>query len=41
MPSKPKPLPTWQIYIAQTKAKPLGTIEAAGPDAAIAAVLMT
>jgi hypothetical protein len=31
------PLPTCQIYIAQAKAKPLGTVEAPDADAAIEA----
>jgi hypothetical protein len=37
MPSKPKPLPTRQIYLAQAKAKPLGTVEAADAEKAIEA----
>jgi len=35
MPRKPKPLPTWEIYIARAKAKHLGSVEAADADAAI------
>jgi hypothetical protein len=35
MPRKPKPLPTWEIYIARAKAALLGTVEAADADAAI------
>jgi hypothetical protein len=35
MPSKPMPLPTWQIFIARSKGVPLGTIEAPDADAAI------
>jgi len=37
MPRKPKPLPTWEIYIARAKAKHLGSVEAADADAAIEA----
>jgi hypothetical protein len=37
MPRTPKPLPTWEIYIARAKAVHLGTVEAADADAAIEA----
>jgi hypothetical protein len=37
MPRTPKPLPTWQIYIARAKPKPLGTVEAEHGEAAIEA----
>ena len=37
MPRKPKPLPTWEIYIATAKPKHLGTVEAADAEAAIEA----
>jgi hypothetical protein len=37
MTRKPKPLPTWEIYIARAKAKRLGTVEAADAEAAIEA----
>jgi hypothetical protein len=37
MPRKPKPLPTWEIYIAKAKATRLGTVEAADADTAIEA----
>jgi hypothetical protein len=37
MPSKPKPLPKWEIYIARAKGVRLGTVEAADADAAIEA----
>jgi hypothetical protein len=37
MPRKPKPIPTWEIYVARAKAKHLGTVEPADADAAIEA----
>ena len=37
MPRKPKPLPTWEIYIAKAKATCLGSVEATDAEAAIEA----
>jgi hypothetical protein len=37
MPRQPKPLPSWEIYIAKAKAKHLGNVEAADAEAAIEA----
>ena len=37
MPRKPKSLRTWEIYVARSKAKDLGTIDPPDPEAAVEA----